>query len=216
MTPPFTAQSSAFNLREAMLAAALRMPLFVTGFTIRRSRQLPIQKDQLPVLGVYFVDENHVPDGLGNSGELVFAHTARIGFSVVVVNNDPAEAEATLDRAYWALMNAVWRDPYLTNFLNTLEPGRGQSPDNVRFESVPRGIRVHKTGTAGPTNEIPVAELQYEVSLFYREEFAPWVEDDFEELVIETAFPIGGTAEERAKVQQVRQVLKFKLPTMAK
>ena len=204
-------QSSAFYLREAMLLAALRLPFFATGFKVRRSRQMPIQKDQLPVLGVYLIDETMQPDGVGNSGDIVFVHTARIGFSVVIANNDPAEAEAMLDRAFWQLMNGLWRDPYLTNFIDTFRPGQGDSPENVRFESIQRGFRQHKTGTIGPTNETPIAELQYDVSFQYRQEFAPWIEDDLAEVDIETAFPIGGTAEDRAKVQQVRQVLKLKV-----
>jgi len=61
----------------------------------------------------------------------------------------------------------------------------------------------------GQNNETPVAELQYDVTIKYRSEFAPHIEDDLEEIDVTTAFPPGATAEERARIQQVRQVMRF-------
>ena len=204
-------QSYSLILRDTFFDASLRLPFFQTGFQTRKNRQFPIQKNQLPILGVYLIDENMTPDGDGNAGHIAFVHIARIGFSVVIANNDPIASEATLDRAFWALMNGLWRDPYLTSFLDTYNPHLGAgTPDNVRFESIERGMRRHLYGAVGQNNETPVAELQYDVSVKYRSEFAPEIEDELDEIDITTAFPPGATAEERERIQQVRQVIRFK------
>ena len=203
-------RSYSLVLRDRFFDATLELPFFATGFQTRKNRQFPIQKEQLPVLGVYLIDENMVPDGDGHAGHIAFIHMVRIGFSVVIANNEPVAAETTLDRAFWALMNGLWRDPYLTSFIDTYNPavGRG-TPDNVRFESIERGLRRHQYGAVGQNNETPVAELQYDVTIKYRSEFAPHIEDDLEEIDVTTAFPPGATAEERARIQQVRQVMRF-------
>jgi hypothetical protein len=124
---------------------------------------------------------------------------------VVVVNNDPEEAERVLDWAEMALMDGLWRDQYLTNFLDSHRPGDAPTLDNIRFESIPRGATRIEFGTAGQNNETPVAELRYEVSLVYRAEFAPTIEDDLLEVNIVTGLPPGGTEAERAAIQQIRQ-----------
>jgi hypothetical protein len=204
--------SPAFILRNAFFDAALRLPFFANGgFSTRKvSRQFPIQKEQLPVLGVYLIDETMGPDGDGDAGNIRFALTARIGFSVVIANNDPIASEEILDEAFWALMNGLWRDQYLTNLLDTYNPHVGAgTPGNTRFESVARGIRQHRFGAVGQNNETPVAELQYDVSIFHRYGFEPIIEDELEEIDVTTAFPPGATAEERARIQQVRQVMRF-------
>jgi hypothetical protein len=203
-------QSYSLVLRDRFFDATRELPFFATGYQTRKNRQFPIQREQLPVLGVYLIDENMVPDGDSNAGHIAFVHTVRIGFSVVIANNDPVAAEATLDQAFWALMTGLWRDPYLTNFIDTYNPTVGSgTPDNVRFESIERGLRRHQYGAVGQNNETPVAELQYDVSIKYRSEFAPHIEDDLEEIDVTTAFPPGATAEERERIQQVRQVMRF-------
>jgi hypothetical protein len=205
-------QSYALVLRDALFNATLRLPLFASGWQTRKTRRLPIQKDQAPVLGVYLIDETMTPDGDGNAGEIAFVHTARIGFSAIVIIDDPAAAEAMLDRCFWALMNGLWRDPYLTNLIDTLKPGVGETPDNVRFESIARGVRRHSFGLIGSANETPFAELQYDVSFVFRTEFAPTIEDDLEEIVVTTAFPPDATDAEREGIQQVRSVVRFPQP----
>jgi hypothetical protein len=203
-------QSYSLVLRDAFFDATLRLPFFERGYQTRKNRQFPVQKEQLPVLGVYLIDETMVPDGDGNAGHIAFVHTSRIGFSVIIANNDPVASEATLDRAFWALMNGLWRDQYLTNLLDTYNPDLAAgTPDNVRFESVERGVRRHLYGAVGQNNETAVAELQYDVSIKYRSEFGPVIEDDLEEIDITTAFPPGATPEERERIQQVRQVMRF-------
>jgi hypothetical protein len=209
--PVIETQSYAWALREAFLGAASRAPFFA-NFTLRRTKELPIEPVTLPTLGAYFLDEVMAPEGDGNAGELVFVATARIGFSVIVINNDPEAAEATLDRAFMALMNAIWRDAYVTNLIDTHDPHRGEgSPLNARFESVPRQLRRPViSGTIGSKNETPIAELQYEISLLHRWDFGPTIVDEFEEMWLTTAYPPGLTEEEREAVQQVRQQVRLR------
>jgi hypothetical protein len=203
-------QSYSLLLRDVLFDATMRLPFFV-GFTTRKTRFFPIQKEHLPVIGVYLIDETMTPDGLPNMGCIRFGHTARIGFSVVILNNDAEEAERTLDRAFMALMDGLWRNPYLTNMLNTYQPSLGLPPtlDNIRFESIRRGVRTHSFGTAGQNNETPTAELRYDVSLFYTADYAPTIEDDLLEVGVTSAYPHGATEAERAGIQQVRQEIVF-------
>lgn len=186
-------QSYSWVLREVLLAAAKRMPYFgSSGFKFRRNPHPgPIQVDDLPMLGVYFrlpgQPEVMTPDGDGNAGYIRFEHNTPILFSVMVLNNDDALAEQQLDSALWALMNGLWRDEYLTSFIDTLNPHLGYgNPDNTRFESIPRGTATHHFGNAGQSNETPVAELRYAVTLKHRTEFAPYIPDDFLRMHVET------------------------------
>ena len=59
-----------------------------------------IQPENVPFLGVYFINEDMVADGDANVGEVRFRSTATYGLSVVVQNNDAAAAENTLDAAW--------------------------------------------------------------------------------------------------------------------
>jgi hypothetical protein len=208
--PVIETYSYAWALREAFLAAALRHPFFADGgFTVRRTRQLPVQVHQLPVLGAYLVDQQTVPEGDGNAGEFVFVSTARIGFSVIIVNDDVNDTETVLDRAYMALMNSIWRDPYVTSFIDTHNPHQDEgSPLNARFESAPRQSRRNIYGSVGTTNETPIAELQYEVSLMHRSDYAPIISDELLEVDFKTA--IGWPNHDQ--VQQVEMPMRFARP----
>ena len=175
-------QSYTWVLREVFIDKLVSLPFFA-GFTVRRTRRVAIQPNQLPVLGVYIMDDGLTPDGDPNAGEIRFRVTARIGFQVVVINNDEVAAEAKLDQSFWAINNGLWRDAGVTNLI------KAKSPDNVGFEAVMRGTRRHIWGTAGLNNETPVAELQYEASILYRDEFAVPVTDDLNSIHEQTAFP---------------------------
>src|SRR5262249_43271590 len=100
-------QSYSQVIRDAMFAYVVQLPFF-QGFKARRSKQLPIQEPLLPYLGVYIIDEDMQPDGDPNVGDIRFVHDLRIGFQVIIENNDPVAAELKLDEAFWALMNGLW------------------------------------------------------------------------------------------------------------
>src|ERR1700757_798099 len=96
-------QSYSLVIRDAFFDAVSSDPFFV-GYTCRKTKMLAVQTQLLPYLGVYFIDETMVPDGDGNAGEVRFNHTTRIGFSAMVANNDPVNAELQIDAAFWRIM----------------------------------------------------------------------------------------------------------------
>jgi hypothetical protein len=201
-------QSFTLALRDAFMEAALRLPAFA-GFYSRETKQLPTQTEDLPSLGVYLIDETMVPEGDGNAGNLSFVVTARIGFSMVIVNNDPRATETTLDRLYVSLMNGLWRDPYLTSFFDTWNPHLGHGTAmNARFEAIPRQMARRVYGALAASNETPIAEQQYEVSLLYRRDFEPAVEDELLEVDFKTAigFP------DHEQIQQIEMPIRFMRP----
>jgi hypothetical protein len=205
-------QSFTLALRDAFKETAIRLPAF-DGFNVRETKQLPTQTADLPSLGVYVIDETMIPDGDGNAGEFNFIVTARIGFSMVIVNNDPRATETTLDRLYIALMGGLWRDPYLTNFFDTWNPRLGHgSPMNARFEAVPRQAARRVYGAMASANETPIAEQQYDVSLLYRRDFTPTIEDELLEIDFKTAigFP------DHEQIQQIEMPIRFTRPRSAK
>lgn len=179
-------QSYSEVLRDVFFARAVTLPFF-GGFKARRSKMLMVQPEHIPYLGVYIIDEIMVPDGDANAGCIRFSHTLRIGFSVIIENNNPVEAELKLDEAFWALMNGLWRDQYITNLLDTWNSNvDGGTPDNTRFEGIVRGTRKHIWGTAGQNNELPIGEMQYEASVLYRADYSPVITDDLRHIHVET------------------------------
>lgn len=191
-------------IRDMLLAKLVAAPFFA-GFTVRKSRQLPTQTNQLPSLGCYIISEDMEPEGDLNHGEIDFIHTLKLGFTVAVVNNDPEACEEKLDQAFWTIMNTLWRDPYLMNFIDTRAyPGGVGNPDNTRIEGVSKGQRRHRFGTVGTTNETPIGELQYEASVRYRAEYAPIITDDLLMIHVETVpLATDGTIPPADEVQRV-------------
>jgi hypothetical protein len=179
-------QSFSWVIRDVFFAAIAPLPFFAS-FTKRRCKQFQVQAAQLPYLGVYIIDETMTPDGDGNAGYVRFVHTLRVGFSVIIQNNDPVASEQKLDEAFWLIMNTLWRDPYLMNLLDTTNPSTGtDSPDNTRIESIERGTRKHVWGNSSLNNETPIAELQYDVSCRYRAGYEPVITDDLLRIHVET------------------------------
>jgi hypothetical protein len=179
-------QSYTWVLREVFLSTVRQLPFFA-GFTIKRNKRVPLQAEDIPVLGVYILDENLVSDGDANASQIDFLNTFKIGFSVVIKNNDDADAEQKLDAAWWAIMNGLWRDQYVTSFWDTwnVHTQKG-NPDNTRFEGIINGSRRHIFGAVGSNNEFPTAELQYDTSLTYRSEFAPIITDPLNTIITQT------------------------------
>jgi hypothetical protein len=196
-------QSYSLVIRDVFFDAVARDPFF-TNYTKRKTRMLVVPPPMLPHLAVYFLDENLAGDGDANATAIRFSHTLRIGFSVRVALNDDEAAERTIDAAYWKIMHILWEDPYLSNVIDTYNPHLGfGNPDNTMFESVVGGKRRHQFGTNQANNETPLAELQYDVSVFYRTVWSPGPFDDFNEMRLRTGIKIGETEEQMAQRQQV-------------
>jgi hypothetical protein len=164
---------------------------------------LQIQPQFIPYLGVYIVDEEMGPDGDINCGHIRFRHGPRIGFSVIINNNDQLEGELKIDAAFWALMNGLWRDPDLTNFINST------MPDNTRMEGIESGVRKHEFGFAG-ANEQPFAELQYVARVIYRAEYAPIITTDLLRIHVESVPNLtGGPVPPADEVQRIISEYEF-------
>ncbi|MFH0298358.1 hypothetical protein AAFX91_14165 [Bradyrhizobium sp. 31Argb] len=197
-------QSYGLVIRDVFYDALAEREPYFASFKKRKTKMLQVQHELLPYLGVYILDETMLPDGDPNTGCIRFSHTLRIGFSVMIANNDPVIAEQTIDAAYWRIMNRLWRDQYIMNMLDTYNPHVGaMNPDNTRIESITRGTRRHVFGATGFNNETPVAELQYDVSCFYRTDWSPEITDDLVEIDVHTGIEPGDTEEEMAQRQQL-------------
>ena len=195
-------QSFALVIRDVFYDAVSSDPFFA-NYSKRKTKMLSVQHQALPYLGVYIIDENMQPDGDANAGMIRFSHTLRIGFSVIIANNDQVVAEQQIDAAWWRIMNRLWPDQYIMNLFDTLNPHTGTgNPDNTVIESITRGVRRHVFGSTGLNNETPVAELQYDVSVFFRTTWPPIITDDLEEIDISTGIKIGDTQEEMDQRQQ--------------
>jgi hypothetical protein len=195
-------QSFSLVIRDVFYDALSSDPFFAS-YTCRKNKMLSVQPQLLPYLGVYIIDENMVPDGDANAGHIRFSHTLRIGFSVMIANNDQVIAEQGVDAAWWKIMNRLWPDQHIMNLLNS------SNPDNTRIEGVTRGVRRHVFGNAGLNNETPLAELQYDVSIFYRTGWPPIITDTLDEIDVTTGIKIGDTQEEMDQRQQITRKYLF-------
>jgi hypothetical protein len=195
--------SYAMMVRDGILDRIKVMPFFtnpaiVPPFTYTKNRAMQIQPQSLPLCGVYFLQESGTPEGDANAGEVRFSTSVRLGFTVIIVNNDMEAAEYTLDLAFEAIRTGLFTDP---TFYNN---------DDFQIEGFTFGIRKHNFGSQ-LENETPLAELQWELVCDLGVlDYPPVVLDDFDILHIKTAFPLGGTQAEQDAVQQV--VNEYDLP----
>ena len=106
----------------------------------------------------------------------------RIGFSVMIANNDQVARERMLDAAFWRIMNRLWPDQYIMNLIDTLQSAhrRGQSRQHHHRRHHARPAPVSCSARPRSHNETPVGELQYDVSIFGRTVWPPIITDDLE------------------------------------
>jgi hypothetical protein len=174
-------QSAPWIFRECFIAVL--QPLF-PEFTILRNKRVPVQPEQLPVLGVYIVSERMTPDGEFNAGNVRFIHNWIIGFSIIIASNSSPDAEQAIDFSYWRLMNGLWCNASLMNLLGS------DNPDNLVIEGLTAGNRRHVWGAVGARNETPTVEAQFEVTGTHRWGYDPIIPDRLD-LIVETAIPAG-------------------------
>jgi hypothetical protein len=199
-------------IRNRFLYEVTRLPFFAS-FMPRITKALPIQPDDLPILGCYLGEETMAPDGDWDMGPLAFVTNIRINWSIMVAESDKIEAERRLERAYVALLYGLWCNPSVTSLWDTTDYETGEATAyNARFEGVMRQSARTVWGAFMLNNETPVAEKQYEITLQYRRIFTPGPFHDLNEVQIDSSFPVYRTPEERERIQQIRQVLLFTSP----
>lgn len=173
-------------------------PAIVPAFTYTKNRAMQVQPSSLPLCGVYFLQESGVPEGDANAAEIRLDTSVRIGFTVIIVNNDMEAAEYTLDLAFESIRTGLFTDP---TFYNN---------DDFKIEGVTFSMRKHNFGSQ-LENETPLAELQWElVCNIGILDYPPVVLDDLDLIHVKTAFPLGGTQAEQDAVQQV--TVEYDLP----
>lgn len=184
-------RSYAMLARDGIRDRVMAMPWFAT-FSFSTNKAKPIQPESLPFCGIYLIEETMVADGNSNAGEPRFRTSVRIGFSVIVVNNDEDDSEYQLDTAMQALIRGLLSDPTLYN------------NDQFRIEGYTSAGRTHIFGNAGKDNQTPIAELRFELVLDLGViTYEPLVTDDLEIIHVRTAYPGKDTTEEQESRQQV-------------
>lgn len=175
-------------IRDGMLSRLASTPFFA-GFTFSRSSALQTQPEDVPHLGCYVVDEVMTEDGEHQTGVVRLFHSLRIGFSVIMQNNDPDDMEGKLDAAFWGIMNRLLADETLL------------SNDVFKIQGFTRAVRTNSYGHAGRENEIPIAEMRLELTCTYKTDWPPATPDDFLTMHLETRYPTADT--DPAVIQQV-------------
>jgi hypothetical protein len=187
--------TEAIVIRDAIMAR-LQAKSYFSTFNTSTNKSLQIQPHTIPFLGVYLIEETNLPDGDINVGEVRFRCFTRYGISVIVQNIDGVAAETELDNAM-AVINELFKDPTLYNWSGKYGP--------VKIQGFARGGRSHVFGSIGLDNELPIAELRFDLNcdlgtLYYEYE----VPDYLHTIHIKTQFPSGATQAEIDSVQQVQ------------
>jgi len=169
-------------VRDRILLFIQQMPFFATrNFHYHTSKAIQIQPENIPFAAVYFIEETSLPDGDANIGDIRFRMTARYGISVIIQNNDSEAAELILDAAMNAINN-IFKNPDLYNWDGTA--------DEAKIQAFIRGARSHQFGNIGQNNELPIAELRYDLTVDLGAIlFDPPVTDDFITFHVETRYP---------------------------
>jgi len=191
-------RSYAIEVRDGVMKRLKALEWF-RPFEFTTNKSVQIAPQSIPFCAVYLLDESGQPDGDANAGETRFRVTIRLGFSVIVLNNKPEQAEYQLDAAYQVITGALYNDPTFYG-----------NPDAM-IQGFTRSQRTHQFGAVGMNNELPVAELRFDLTCDLGAVlYPPVVIDNLETIHVETAFPPGGTPEEIAAVQQVK--VEYDLP----
>ncbi len=170
-------QTPALIVRDAMFDRVQAMPFFA-GFTFAKNKALRVQTADLPYCGVYLINELMLPESESMTGDIRLSDSARIGFSVVVIDNDAEPGEQTLDQAFAEITNGLLTDTTLTGFNNQLIGG------------ITRGERMHLYGSVALDNETPILELQFDMTVDLGIAiFKPVITDDLDTIHV-TAKPL--------------------------
>jgi hypothetical protein len=203
-------QSYAWVLLDWVFNRLSNDPFFVNFTVARISSALPVEVwNQVPFLGVFLTDEPLTPDSAINQTTVRFAHSVQIGFQIILRNNDSDKLLKDLDAVSWFILRTLLRDSDLTNMFD--------NASGAAFEGFTSG-RVSKPryGLSGSKNETPVAERVVSLTFRFVTIWAPYGFDDLDQIVVTTAFPIGGTAQEQAAVEQVTLVYDFTEQTVTR
>jgi hypothetical protein len=199
MTSALTDKTYPMLVRDHLMERLKALPYFAGhSFHYHTNRSVQIQPESLPFAGVYFIEETNLPDGDANEGEVRFRCMARYGMSIIIQNNDSIKAESELDKAMNAI-NQMFTDPRIYNWEGKHGP--------AKIQAYVRGARTHQFGSVGAENEMPVAELRFDLTCDLGTiTYDPPVNDWFMTMHVETRYPPG----ESDGVQQI--VAQYDIP----
>jgi hypothetical protein len=177
-----TAFTYSMLVRDRIMEFLKLLPFFANnGFHFHTNKSVQIQPENIPLAAVYFIEETSLPDGDANVGDIRFRTNARYGISVIIQNNDMEAAEIILDKAMNAI-NSLFKNPDLYNWDGTA--------DEAKIQAFLRGARSHQFGSIGADNEMPIAELRFDLTCDLGAIlFDPPVTDDFVTFHVETRYP---------------------------
>jgi hypothetical protein len=179
-------QTWKYDIRDAFYNILVARPFFA-GFTYRKNKFNPLMQALVPYLGVYVLNEITTPDGDANAGCVSFIHNARVGFSCVIKDNDQVEVEKKADAAQQEIMVASFCDLKLLNVF------KSNNPEDVLIEAIVRGEARTVFGSTTQENELPWAELEYNITAVYRSEWYPDIPDMLDTIHVETGIKPGDT-----------------------
>jgi hypothetical protein len=196
--------SYSMAIRNRLMREALQIPYFIDFMPVL-TEGLPIDPQNLPILGCYLGEETMVAWGHPAAGGLKFIVNVRMNWSILIEESDKEEADRRLDGAYVALTDWLFRNPSLTSLADTFDPVLGYGTEyNARFY-VTNSRTYVRWGAYLLDNKTPVAERPWEITLQYGRDFSPRLDTDLDEVHVETSFPSWRTPEERERIQQIRQ-----------
>jgi hypothetical protein len=112
MTAAVNVNSYSYLIQLGWMSRIKMIPPFNTAAKFGLSTARITQAEHIPYVGVFFVSDKFAPDGDPNHAEPRFVHSLDLGFSYIVQNNDPEQAQELLD-ARWSMMKLL-HDPACT------------------------------------------------------------------------------------------------------
>lgn len=179
----------ALVIRDAVYDRLVAIPHFDNFKTKRKTSMPTLIEDQLPALSVYFLGEDDVPEGDGNTGRLSFIKDPIIGVAVNRAFSDPVQIEGEMGREILNIQQYLLTDNSFTN----------RWPGTFFFESIQR---MQVSWVHNPEGEAFSAEFRLAITFRFREDYEPTITDTFTEYHMETALPPGGTQQEIEATQQ--------------
>lgn len=164
------------ELAQALKIHQKAYTLAVLGFgtrfrTYRKTPMLQVQPNDLPMLAVYILRERRVPNGQPEQAEPKFIHELTLGFSGSI-------------HAKTADQNTLYE---LETWMSELDDILLSNPKFVMLSEGVTGM--DRTSMYAKEGETTLFEIRVEMSLQYRSNFPPRVDDWLETVHVKTQFP---------------------------
>jgi hypothetical protein len=143
-----------------------------------------IQPTDLPALAVFIVEEEMHAVGGRSMAEMRFNHDLTIGLQAVLVSSDAEDQRAQILACLGRLDQFIFTDQQV-HMLDTNTPDSFLS----NIQSIFRIVRRFKFRRV---SELPIVQLHEMFVISYESVWPPWVPDDYLQIGVTLAWPIGG------------------------